>query len=624
MHDSLLKLVNQANAGYINRIIFNESLRGATINVTASPAAIDPANILWNSVNRDWTYLPDQPSVLPDGTLEETIPYGPTAYRVRKNLQIDGGSLGITLKGDAGTRAFYVRKDASFSLANLTLANFAALGSNGQNGVSGLANQATGGAGGGAGLGGAILNFGDTTIQNVLFKDNNAIGGQGGDALQPAPSTYLRRPTVAGEPNGSDGGFTGQGGVGGGKMAGISGKPVPVTLTFNTLEDATPRTITVMLAAAGGGGSGQGGAIYNAAGASLKITGNTAFKNNSASGGQGGLGSPDFITNLANRIFGDQAHTLAVKGFGLADLTSATDGAGLGQNIFNDDGRVSVDPEAIHQLGAPAGISLSNLEIAENRPAGTVVGKFSTSNAGSVQQMKYELVSGAGSFDNASFTITNGQLVANRSFNYELQNAYSVRVRVTDANGLYTEQVFVISVADRKESLKPRISLPKQFSTTADAASSLIFTNAPFADLVAKSSQLFTVSLRVRVGSLSAVSTANVSVSGVSTNLTFKGTISALNAYFTSPEGRIRYTPVAHSTQSRVIQVRISKLNGFNAISSSAFGKIIISALRNTRVSPIRPARASNTHITAESMRQSADSGTIVKPRGNHLPRFIK
>src|SRR5690606_3263249 len=56
---------------------------------------------------------------------------------------------------------------------------------------------------------------------------------------------------------------------------------------------------------------------------------------------------------------------------------------------------------------------------------------------------------------NASFTISGNTLVIAEALDFEAQESYSVRVRVTDAGGLFTEEVFVITAATAAENSAP-------------------------------------------------------------------------------------------------------------------------------------------------------------------------
>ena len=100
----------------------------------------------------------------------------------------------------------------------------------------------------------------------------------------------------------------------------------------------------------------------------------------------------------------------------------------------------------------PTGIALLTATIDENRPAGTAVGTFTTTDPDPGNTFTYTLVSGAGSTDNSSFTIVNGQLLTTTSFDFEIRNSYEIRVRSTDQDGLSVEDQFLVSVTDVNES----------------------------------------------------------------------------------------------------------------------------------------------------------------------------
>lgn len=97
---------------------------------------------------------------------------------------------------------------------------------------------------------------------------------------------------------------------------------------------------------------------------------------------------------------------------------------------------------------APTDISLSASSIAENNAVGDVIGSLSTTDQDAGNTFTYSLVSGTGSTDNASFSITDANLKAGIAFDYETKSSYSIRVRTTDQGGLYFEKVFTITVTD--------------------------------------------------------------------------------------------------------------------------------------------------------------------------------
>jgi hypothetical protein len=99
---------------------------------------------------------------------------------------------------------------------------------------------------------------------------------------------------------------------------------------------------------------------------------------------------------------------------------------------------------------APTDIALSKSDIDENRPSGTAVGTFSTTDQDAGDTHTYALVSGTGSTDNGQFQIVGGELRTNASFNFEVKNSYSILIRTTD-NGSPTqsfEEAFTITIND--------------------------------------------------------------------------------------------------------------------------------------------------------------------------------
>ena len=102
---------------------------------------------------------------------------------------------------------------------------------------------------------------------------------------------------------------------------------------------------------------------------------------------------------------------------------------------------------------APTAVALSNHTINESAGANATVGAFSTTDPDTGQTYTYSLVTGTGSIDNASFTISGNTLLANTSFDYEVKNSYSIRVRTTDngTGNLWYEEVFTVLVVNINE-----------------------------------------------------------------------------------------------------------------------------------------------------------------------------
>jgi Ca2+-binding RTX toxin-like protein len=95
---------------------------------------------------------------------------------------------------------------------------------------------------------------------------------------------------------------------------------------------------------------------------------------------------------------------------------------------------------------APTALSLSANSINENVAINSTVGTFSSTDPDSSDAFTYSLVTGTGSTNNSSFTIVNNELRLKISPNFETKASYLVRVRSTDAGGLFTESPFTITI----------------------------------------------------------------------------------------------------------------------------------------------------------------------------------
>jgi gliding motility-associated-like protein len=118
---------------------------------------------------------------------------------------------------------------------------------------------------------------------------------------------------------------------------------------------------------------------------------------------------------------------------------------------------------------APKALSMSFLSIDENVEPGTEVGTFSATDPDTNDTFTYTLVTGNGDTDNGSFDIVDGSLRIIISPDYEKQNSYSIRVRVTDQGGLFFENVVIISILDLEEPVViPNVCFPNgnQLNTT--------------------------------------------------------------------------------------------------------------------------------------------------------------
>jgi hypothetical protein len=100
----------------------------------------------------------------------------------------------------------------------------------------------------------------------------------------------------------------------------------------------------------------------------------------------------------------------------------------------------------------PTGIGLTSASVAENLPAGTVVGTLSTIDPNPEDTtFTYTFVTGTGSTDNGRFEIVGNQLRTREAFNFEARTSYSVLVQTTDPTGRSFQRSITISVSNANE-----------------------------------------------------------------------------------------------------------------------------------------------------------------------------
>lgn len=136
----------------------------------------------------------------------------------------------------------------------------------------------------------------------------------------------------------------------------------------------------------------------------------------------------------------------------------------------------------INSNRAPTDLTLSSTSVAEKQPVGATVGTLSTTDPDAGNAFTYTLVSGEGSTDNASFSIVGDTLQTAAVFNYSTKSSYSIRIRSTDQNGLFTEKSLTITI-------------------TAPAVARLAFVQAP-ANVAAGQSRSLSVHLLNADGSV--------------------------------------------------------------------------------------------------------------------------
>ena len=175
------------------------------------------------------------------------------------------------------------------------------------------------------------------------------------------------------------------------------------------------------------GGTPVISSITVAAGATITINGNHFFTGSTPTVTIGGLST--VVSTVTN-----------------TKITATVPSNSVGGNVIVINSCNLTSAPFVYPYVPPTNISLSSTSIAENNTVGANIGTLSATDADTNDALIYTLVSGTGSTDNASFTITNTNLKAAVVFNSQTKSSYAIRIRVTDAGGLSFEKGFVITV----------------------------------------------------------------------------------------------------------------------------------------------------------------------------------
>ena len=145
---------------------------------------------------------------------------------------------------------------------------------------------------------------------------------------------------------------------------------------------------------------------------------------------------------------GSSWETVGTAGFSAGDArytSLALDDTGTPYVAYQDLGNGN-KATVMRLNNAPTDLVLSNHSVSEEQAFGTVVGTLSSSDPDRYESCTYRLVFGPGDDDNFSFGILGDQLKTTEVFDYETKSAYRIRVRVTDAGGLYYDYRFTIGI----------------------------------------------------------------------------------------------------------------------------------------------------------------------------------
>ncbi|MEQ1828846.1 MAG: cadherin domain-containing protein, partial [Pirellula sp.] len=158
-----------------------------------------------------------------------------------------------------------------------------------------------------------------------------------------------------------------------------------------------------------------------------------------------GAGDQD---NAKFSIVGNSLRTNASLNFeqasGLSVRIRSTDSGGL-----QVERQLAVSVTDVNE--APVNLRLTS-NLIENTPVGSVIATAAADDIDQNDGLTYSFAPGAGSADNAQFTISPQGIIRNsQSIDFESKPSYNVRVRATDNAGLFVENTFVLNVTNINE-----------------------------------------------------------------------------------------------------------------------------------------------------------------------------
>ena len=332
-----------------------------------------------------------------------------------------------------------------------------------------------------------------------------------------------------------------------------------------------------------------------------------------------------FVNNETSAILTTQPSisTTAVTSSPIGDYPIAASGAvAANYTISYVPGILKVKP------GAPTSISLANVTLLENRPAGTTAGTLSSTSEDPGATFTYSLVAGTGDTDNAMFAISGTSVNTAAVLDYENKAVYSIRVRSTTQYGFSLDRELTINLTDVNEvptlaavanqticytRTSQNVALtgisagPEMNQTTSLSVSS---SNANLFDALTVSGSGATGTLIYQVKS-GVVGTATVTVTVRDNGGTANGGVDTYSRTFVIT---VNALPVVAISSNLGLSVSKGATLQLTATGGSTYswsnGNGIISG-QNTAVLTVRPSQTTTYTVTATNANGCSSSATI-------------
>ncbi len=214
----------------------------------------------------------------------------------------------------------------------------------------------------------------------------------------------------------------------------------------------------------------------------------------------------------------------------------------------------------------------TTIEMDEEQPIGTIVGKLKTMDVDANDTATVTLVSGAGDTDNAKFAIDGVSLKTASVLDYETKTSYSLRVRVTDSADAIYEKVFTVNVNDVTEA--PINEAPSNISLSATSIVENAGANAVIGSLSATDADAGDTATFSLVSGEGSTDNASFSIDGAALKAAASFDYEAKSSYSV----RLRVTDAAGATFEKIFVISVTNIE--DAAPS------VPSGLTATRVTP--------------------------------------
>ena len=100
---------------------------------------------------------------------------------------------------------------------------------------------------------------------------------------------------------------------------------------------------------------------------------------------------------------------------------------------------------------APVSITFTPVDLSENQPQGSLIGRLSTLDEDADDRFFYTFIRGEGDDDNDAFFILEDGLYSTRVFDYEVSRTMSLRIQTKDSRGLVHDESLILPIADAND-----------------------------------------------------------------------------------------------------------------------------------------------------------------------------